>query len=71
ARLIEHEGVGRLASIEVPDKLARAIAELLDLAPDERAALRRHCRTTALRSYSWELRQGPLIDAYRSLAVSG
>ncbi len=69
ARLIEREGVGRLARIEFPDELATALNALLDMPPGERSALRRHCRTVALRSYSWEIRQGPLIDAYRSLTA--
>ena len=67
ARLVEREGVGRVADIDRPDQLVTAIAGLLTMAESERAALRAHCRAIALAKYSWELRSGPLLDLYRRL----
>jgi glycosyltransferase involved in cell wall biosynthesis len=67
ARLVEREGIGRVADIDRPGQLATAIAGLLTMAGSDRAALRQHCRATALTTYSWELRSEPLLDLYRRL----
>jgi glycosyltransferase involved in cell wall biosynthesis len=67
ARLIAQEGVGTCFDIDSTDELAAALMALLAMPEPERRALRQHCRTLALTSYSWERRSRPLVDLYRRL----
>ncbi len=69
AAFVDAEGVGAHATIEDPAALAAAIATLLDLAADELAALRRHCRRLALERFHWEAGRAGLLARYRELAV--
>ena len=68
-RVVAAEGLGACAPIE-PRALARVAAGLLSRPPDERIALRRHCRSVALERYTWERQQAGLVGAYRRLAVA-
>ena len=67
-RFVEREAVGRQTNIESANALAEALYGLLTMSVDERDALRRHCRATALSKYTWQLNHGPLIDLYRRIA---
>ncbi len=67
-RLVSADALGACTPIE-PAAIARAAAALLGRSPEERDALRRHCRTVALDRYTWERQQGALVSAYRRLAA--
>jgi glycosyltransferase involved in cell wall biosynthesis len=69
-RLATSEGVGRCCDVDSPASVAVAIADLLDVAPAAREALRAHCRTVALDRYSWEATRGGLVELYRRLAAA-
>jgi glycosyltransferase involved in cell wall biosynthesis len=70
-RLTSEEGIGRCVDIDDPAAIAAACAELLSAAPDERRALRAHCREVALARYTWEHTAVGLIERYRRLARGG
>jgi glycosyltransferase involved in cell wall biosynthesis len=69
-RLVEAEQVGLCANIDDPADVARALASLLTQPDEERARLRAHCRTLALRKYTWERNVGPMLALYRGLATA-
>jgi glycosyltransferase involved in cell wall biosynthesis len=68
-RLVRMEGVGVCARI-TPAGIARAASSLLGRSPDERRALRTHCRDVALDHYTWDRTAGGLVETYRRLASS-
>ena len=67
-RVVTAGALGGCCAIE-PAAIARAVAGLLGRPAEERAALRRHCRTVALERYTWERQQAGLVGAYRALGV--
>jgi len=69
-RLVSAEGIGRCATIDDPASVAGEIAALLDLPPDEMAALRVRCREIALARYTWDGTAGDLVRLYRRLAAA-
>jgi glycosyltransferase involved in cell wall biosynthesis len=69
-RLVQHEGVGRCCDVDSPREIARAAAELLGAASDERDDMRVRCRSLALDRYNWETQQQTLLEVYRGLAAA-
>jgi len=67
-RFVERAALGRTTNTESADALAEALYDVLSMSADEREAMRRHCRSTALSRYTWQLNHGPLIDLYRRIA---
>jgi glycosyltransferase involved in cell wall biosynthesis len=67
ARLVERARIGLTVNVENAGELATALVKLLAAPGDVRHERRRHCRSLALASYSWELRSRPLVDLYRGL----
>ena len=54
--------------IDDPAAIAAACADLLTAAPEERRALRTHCREVALSKYTWDHTAVGLVGLYRKLA---
>jgi glycosyltransferase involved in cell wall biosynthesis len=54
--------------VDDPRAVAAACAALLSAPPDERLALRAHCRRVALERYTWERNATGLLGLYRRLA---
>jgi glycosyltransferase involved in cell wall biosynthesis len=50
-----------------PASIAAAIRAIVDLPPDERAALRRRCLDAAYRRWNWETEGEGLLALYRRL----
>lgn len=67
----EYGPLGALFDPSRPDDIARAVRELLDADPAERAALRRRCRDASERRWNWETESQSLVamyDRFMSLA---
>jgi glycosyltransferase involved in cell wall biosynthesis len=67
-RLTSDEGIGTCVDIDDPAAIAAACAELLSQPPEERRALRSHCREVALGKYTWDHTAVGLVELYRKLA---
>jgi glycosyltransferase involved in cell wall biosynthesis len=52
-----------------PASIAAAIRSILDLGPEERAALRARCLRAAHERWNWETESGHLVQLYDSLAL--
>jgi glycosyltransferase involved in cell wall biosynthesis len=52
-----------------PDSIARAVRELLDPPPAERAELRARCLRAAHEKWNWETESGRLLDLYSALGT--
>lgn len=70
-RLTSAERIGVCVDIDDPRAIAAACADLLSAAPDERRALRAHCREVALGKYTWDHTAVGLVELYRKLARDG
>jgi glycosyltransferase involved in cell wall biosynthesis len=60
--------LGELCDPTDPASIAAAIRRILDLAPDERAALRARCLRAAHERWNWETESTKLIGLYEDLA---
>lgn len=67
-RLTSDEAIGMCVDIDDPAAIAAACADLLTAAPDERRALRIHCREVALGKYTWDHTAVGLVELYRKIA---
>ena len=67
-RLTSEEEIGVCVDIDGPAAIAAACAGLLTAPPDERRALREHCREIALSKYTWDHTAVGLVELYRKLA---
>ncbi len=67
-RLTRDEVVGVCVDIDDPAAIAAACADLLTASPEERSALRAHCREVALTKYTWDHTAVGLVELYRKLA---
>jgi len=67
-RLTSKEEVGVCVDIDDPAAIAAACADLLTAPPEERRALRAHCREVALSTYTWDHTAVGLVELYRKLA---
>ena len=67
-RLTSKEEIGVCVDIDDPAAIAAACAGLLTAPPDERRALREHCREIALSKYAWDHTAVGLVELYRKLA---
>ena len=63
--IVEEEGIGAVADPLDAADLARALGEVLDAPPEERAAMRGRCRRAADERYNWE----SASVAYRELVA--
>lgn len=70
-RLTSDERIGTCVDIDDPAAIAAACADLLEAPPDERQALRAHCREVALTKYTWDQNAAGLVDVYRRLERDG
>jgi glycosyltransferase involved in cell wall biosynthesis len=70
-RLTSAEGIGVCVDIDDPAAIAAACADLLSAPPDERRALRAHCRSVALAKYTWQHTAVGLLELYTKLAREG
>jgi glycosyltransferase involved in cell wall biosynthesis len=61
--------LGRLYAIHAVSGLASAIAHILSLRPDDRAAIRAACRDAARQRWSWEHERVALLSVYDGLEV--
>jgi glycosyltransferase involved in cell wall biosynthesis len=59
--IVEADGLGAVADPADPDDLARALAALLDAAPEEREAMRARCLATTRDRYCWEVAVEPYL----------
>jgi glycosyltransferase involved in cell wall biosynthesis len=70
-RLTTAEGVGVCVDIDDPAAIAAACASLITASPEERRALRAHCRSVALARYTWDHTAVGLVELYRRLGREG
>jgi glycosyltransferase involved in cell wall biosynthesis len=70
-RLTRAEEVGICVDIDDPAAIAGACADLVTAPPDERRALRAHCRSVALARYTWDHTAVGLVELYRRLGREG
>ena len=69
--IVEADGLGAVADAADPDDLARALAEILELAPDDDAALRGRCLAACRDRYNWETAVGPYLELVARLTTTG
>ncbi len=70
-RLTSAEAVGVCVDIDDPAAIAAACADLITASPDERRAMRAHCRDVALSTYTWDRTAVGLLELYRKLGRDG
>ena len=70
-RVIDDPAYGPLGTLfdpASPEDLGRAVRQLLDASPDERAAMRRRCRAASERRWNWETESRTLVGLYARFA---
>jgi glycosyltransferase involved in cell wall biosynthesis len=69
AAIVREHGVGETCDPAEPADVARAIREIVDRPPTERAALRQRCLDVARERFNWEAQAQRLVALYTSLGV--
>jgi glycosyltransferase involved in cell wall biosynthesis len=67
--IVNETGCGVLCDPADPADVARAIREVIDASPEERAALRMRCLDAARERYSWQHQARELLRVYDELGV--
>ncbi len=68
AEVVRETGAGYLCDPTSPPSIAAALCQILEAAPEERAALRQRALRAAHERYNWETQAEILLEAYAGLA---